>query len=147
MNHDDIAEAIFGSFDGLTGMMGVVVATLLSHHSAALVITGIGLAIAATVSMAGGDFLSKGSKQRAAVMGLATFVGSVIPVLPFIIIHGWQADGLCACLVLLTAIWISEQRATLGHVSLTLAYVQTFTILVVAVGLTAAVTALLGTAG
>lgn len=80
-------EAIFGSFDGMTSTLGVVAGLLATKASAHHVLAGaIGIAVAATIGMGAGQYLSDDQRnlRRAVVMAVATLVGSVLPALPFI---------------------------------------------------------------
>ena len=83
----NLKEAIFGSFDGMTSTLGVVAGLLATHASASkIVAAAIGIAVAATVGMGAGQYLSDGARNRrnALVMAAATLVGSVVPALPFL---------------------------------------------------------------
>ena len=83
----DAREAIFGSFDGMTSTLGVVAGLLATNASASHVVAAaIGIAVAATVGMGAGQYLSDGQRNvcRALVMALATLVGSVLPAIPFL---------------------------------------------------------------
>jgi hypothetical protein len=55
MTPDELSEAIFGTFDGMTSLPGVIAGALVSGTEHILVVTAAGLAVAATVSMAGGE--------------------------------------------------------------------------------------------
>ena len=83
----DLKEAIFGSFDGMTSTLGVVAGLLATHASAPkIVAAAIGIAVAATVGMGAGRYLSDGQRslRNAVVMAVATLVGSVVPAVPFL---------------------------------------------------------------
>lgn len=85
--NSDTTEAIFGSFDGMTSTLGVVAGLLATKTSATHVVAAaIGIAVAATVGMGAGRYLSDGQRnlRKAVVMALATLVGSVLPALPFL---------------------------------------------------------------
>ena len=79
MTHDDQAQAIFGSLDGATSAVGVVAAALIAGDEKTLLAAAVGLAAAATVGMASGEWLSDRGKsfRRALVMGAATLTGSL----------------------------------------------------------------------
>jgi VIT1/CCC1 family predicted Fe2+/Mn2+ transporter len=82
----DLKEAIFGSVDGMTSTLGVVAGLLATSASAPkIVAAAIGIAVAATVGMGAGQYLSDGERnlRKALVMAVATLVGSVIPAVPF----------------------------------------------------------------
>jgi VIT1/CCC1 family predicted Fe2+/Mn2+ transporter len=82
----DAREAIFGSFDGMTSTLGVVAGLLATRATAPHIVAGaIGIAVAATIGMGAGQYLSddKRSIRKAVVMAVATLTGSVLPALPF----------------------------------------------------------------
>lgn len=83
----NLKEAIFGSFDGMTSTLGVVAGLLATHASASkIVAAAIGIAVAATIGMGAGQYLSDGARnlRNALVMAAATLVGSVVPAVPFL---------------------------------------------------------------
>lgn len=82
----DLREAIFGSFDGMTSTLGVVAGLLVTNAAAPKILAAaIGIAVAATVGMGAGQYLSDGARnmRRAVVMALATLIGSALPAIPF----------------------------------------------------------------
>jgi len=131
-------EAIFGGFDGLTSVLGVIAAAYTSGNMHLLVVASLCLAIAAAVSMAGGEFLSEttgkaGGMHRAGIMAGATFIGAFLPAVPFLFLAKPLALGTGIVLVFCAAVVIAQMRvATHGIVR---AYVQTFGVLFVAAGL------------
>jgi VIT1/CCC1 family predicted Fe2+/Mn2+ transporter len=150
--HDEegTRQAIFGSFDGLTSALGVMAAAYLTSTAHVLVAAACGLAIAAAVSMAGGEFLSEtsgkeGQVNRAGIMAVATFVGSFLPAIPFLFQAKPAALIVAGVLVLAAAVAIAQYRVpSQGMVR---AYLQTYGILVVAAGLSIGVTLLFNLAG
>ncbi|HME04389.1 MAG TPA: VIT1/CCC1 transporter family protein [Solirubrobacteraceae bacterium] len=83
----DAREAIFGSFDGMTSTLGVVAGLLATNATAPKILAAaIGIAVAATVGMGAGQYLSDGNRnvRKAVVMAVATLIGSVLPAIPFI---------------------------------------------------------------
>ncbi|HUA44498.1 MAG TPA: VIT1/CCC1 transporter family protein [Solirubrobacteraceae bacterium] len=83
----DLREAIFGSFDGMTSTLGVVAGLLATNATAPKILAAaIGIAVAATVGMGAGQYLSDGDRnmRKAVVMAMATLIGSVLPAIPFI---------------------------------------------------------------
>ena len=132
----DLKEAIFGSFDGMTSTLGVVAGLLATHASASKIVAGaIGIAVAATVGMGAGQYLSDGRRnlRSAVVMALATLVGSVIPAVPFLF---GDSRACIAASIVVTAL----AAAFIGHYR---GYFVTYSILivvsVVTVGLSVAV--------
>jgi VIT1/CCC1 family predicted Fe2+/Mn2+ transporter len=120
----DIREAIFGSFDGMTSTLGVVAGLLATHAGASHILAGaIGIAVAATVGMGAGQYLSddQRSLRKAAVMALATLIGSVLPALPFIF------GDTRACVIASIAI-TAVAAGVIGHYR---GYLVTYSILVV----------------
>src|SRR6516164_3591116 len=82
----DAKEAIFGSFDGMTSTLGVVAGLLATRSTASHIVAGaIGIAVAATIGMGAGQYLSDEQRdlRKALVMAVATLIGSVLPALPF----------------------------------------------------------------
>ena len=150
--HDEegTRQAIFGSFDGLTSALGVIAAAYLTGNTHILVATACGLAIASAVSMAGGEFLSETSKRngalnRAGIMAVATFIGSFLPAIPFLFFVKPVALMVACVLVLAAAAVIAQFRVpTQGVVR---AYLQTYSILVVAAGLSILATMVFNLAG
>ena len=120
----DLKEAIFGSFDGMTSTLGVVAGLLATHASASkIVAASIGIAVAATVGMGAGRYLSDGERnlRNATVMALATLVGSVIPAVPFLF---GDSRACIAASIAVTAL----AAAVIGHYR---GYLITYSILIV----------------
>jgi VIT1/CCC1 family predicted Fe2+/Mn2+ transporter len=124
LSASDAREAIFGSFDGMTSTLGVVAGLLATKASAPHIVAGaIGIAVAATIGMGAGQYLSDGQRnvRKAMVMAVATLIGSVLPAIPF-------AFGTStACVALSLAITLLA-GAVIGHYR---GYVVTYTILIV----------------
>jgi len=132
----DLREAIFGSFDGMTSTLGVVSGLLATHASAPkLVAAAIGIAVAATVGMGAGQYLSDGARnvRKAVVMAVATLIGSVIPAVPFLFGDSRACIGASIAVTVLGAGFIGHYRG----------YLVTYSILVivsvVTIGLSVAV--------
>lgn len=140
------SNAIFGLFDGLTSVIGVIVA-LLAAGPHAVIAGALGLAAASSVGMAAGEFLGDGKRNLkiAGVMGLATLFGTSLPILPFVFLNG-PADEIAAGILAVAACsliaWYrSKFESTLKS------WVETFGILTAVVGVTVIVTLLVGTSG
>ena len=120
----------------MTSTLGVV-AGLLATHAAApkIVAASIGIAVAATVGMGAGQYLSDGARnvRNAVVMAGATLLGSVIPAVPFFF---GDSRACIAASIVVTAV----AAAAIGHYR---GYVVTYSILIVVsivtVGLSVAV--------
>ncbi len=137
LDQSDAKEAIFGSFDGMTSTLGVVAGLLATKSTSQHIIAGaIGIAVAATVGMGAGQYLSDGERnvRKAWVMALATLVGSVLPALPFMF-------GTSTACVLASAGITILASAVIGHYR---GYLVTYAILVIVsvltIGLSIAVT-------
>ncbi len=125
----DTTEAIFGSFDGMTSTLGVVAGLLATKTSATHVVAAaIGIAVAATVGMGAGQYLSDGQRnlRKALVMAFATLVGSVLPAIPFLF------GTTKACILASIGITLLAS-AVIGHYR---GYLVTYSILVVVSALT-----------
>jgi VIT1/CCC1 family predicted Fe2+/Mn2+ transporter len=149
LTQDELGGAIFGTFDGMTSLLGVIAGALVAGSEHLLVVTAGGLAVAATVSMAGGQFLSDtgqaGARRRAAIMGLATFIGSFVPVVPYLFLGRTPATVCSLVVITLLALGIAQARVAKQGVAK--AYLQTFAILIVAGGLSIIATLALGATG
>jgi VIT family len=129
LSASDAKEAIFGSFDGITSTLGVVAALLATKSSAPHIVAGaIGIAVAATIGMGAGQYLSDGDRnlRKATVMAVATLVGSVLPALPFFF------GASLACVLVSVGITLAA-AAVIGHYR---GYLVTYAILIVVSGLT-----------
>jgi VIT1/CCC1 family predicted Fe2+/Mn2+ transporter len=144
MTRDDISQAIFGSFDGVVSVIGVMVA-LLARPTPIIVEASVGLAAASAVGMMAGEYLGDDTRnvRRAVVMGVATIVGTMCPVVPFMLLTKELAIVVAVILVLVISLAIARARAqaTSGR-----AYVETFGVLLLAAGVTALVSWLTGAA-
>jgi VIT1/CCC1 family predicted Fe2+/Mn2+ transporter len=108
--------AVFGLFDGLTSLIGVLLPLWDRSDPAALVHTALGLALAEAVGMAAGDWLSDSDEGPAAacVIGAATGLGTLLPTLPYALLPADAARPAClaaiATLTLLIALVRARQR-------------------------------------
>lgn len=116
MNADERTEAIFGSFDGVVSTIGFIFG-LLVHHSpeSAIAMGGLGGAVSASISMTTGEYESRDEPPRAklpgaAAMGMATLLGSMVPVWPFFAFKRDLALGIAAVGCVLVATWIGHEK-------------------------------------
>jgi VIT1/CCC1 family predicted Fe2+/Mn2+ transporter len=116
MDDEQRTQAVFGMFDGVVSVVGFVFG-LLIHHSptAAVAVGGLGGAISATISMGTGTFeATEGTTRRklrdAVAMGVATIIGSLVPVWPFWIFDRNTALGVGSAGCLLVAGWIGHEK-------------------------------------
>ncbi|MDE2105969.1 MAG: hypothetical protein KGL39_52590 [Patescibacteria group bacterium] len=142
ITREDIFDAVLGSFDGVLSQLGVVIGAAITGHRTALFAASLGLIAAETVSMAGGDYLGSGSSHRALVMGAATLLGSLVVLLPFLVLpYSWAPEG-CVAVCITAATFISYVRSQ--SVGWKRGVLQTFAILATAASLTTVVTLTLG---
>lgn len=146
MNGEQRAEAVFGSFDGATGAVGVVTGALVAHASphTLLLIAG-GSAVANAVSMAAGDRTSGKSWALSIVMGVATLVGALVPALPVALVHGWL--GIAWAVALLAGLGVLIAELHRQDQPRAKSYRRTFLLLFVASALAAGATVGLGATG
>jgi VIT family len=132
---DDLKQAVFGSFDGCTSALGVVTGLVVggTHSGSRILAAALGLAIAATVGMGAGEYLSDVTRnlRRAGVMAVATLTGSLTPALPFA--FGYGSGQVVACGVI-----VCSSGVLIGHFR---GYRLTFTVLAIVCGLTVALSA------
>lgn len=139
-----VETAVFGSFDGLISAIGVIVA-LGAMNQNALLVAIAGLAVASGVGMAAGEWLSstKCSIANALVMGIATIAGTIAPAIPFFIFPIVIATLVSVVIAIGLGVAIAKYRSPdRGN----RAYVETMSILAMAVGLTAIVSQITGAA-
>ncbi len=125
----DLREAIFGSFDGMTSTLGVVAGLLATKANASHIVAGaIGIAVAATIGMGAGQYLSDEQRnlRKAFVMAVATLIGSILPAIPFFFGRS------TACIVVSIVITLLA-AGVIGHYR---GYVVTYGILIVVSALT-----------
>jgi VIT1/CCC1 family predicted Fe2+/Mn2+ transporter len=139
IDKDLLKPSIFGMFDGLTSLLGVLIPLLAFSHVLVFV-TCIGLAVSSAISMGLGEYLSsdksipKRTRLRSATyMGIFTAIGCFAPVIPFAFIGGtvalWSAVGIYIGMTFVVAYMKKED---LGWKT---ALVQTFAVSIVAVAL------------
>jgi VIT1/CCC1 family predicted Fe2+/Mn2+ transporter len=122
--------AVFGSFDGLTAILGVLLS--LSHQPRLILPAALGLAVAEGVGMCAGEWLSDSDSGfgAAAVIGLATAAGSILPAFPYALLPRGMAVAVSVAVFALMGTAISAARAReRGWVR---SLIETFGVLVVA---------------
>jgi FtsH-binding integral membrane protein len=144
MNDVKRQEAVFGSYDGLVSVAGVIFG-LLAHHSSisAIAIGGLGCAVASAVSMGMGEFESRDDRWHArlgagAVMLVATLVGASIAIWPFFVFSERVALAIAGLGALLVAAWIGFEK----HKGVP-GYIGAFLTLLIAIALTLGVVSLI----
>ena len=112
MKPSSLAPAIFGGFDGATSVVGVLLT--LTGHPGQILPTALGLAVAGGVGMAAGSWLSADSEagpREAVAIGAATFAGTLLPVLPYLLWAGAAAMVCSGLLLVLLGAGITAVRA------------------------------------
>jgi VIT1/CCC1 family predicted Fe2+/Mn2+ transporter len=131
----DLARpATLGGFDGTASLLGVVIYLLFSHP-ALIFPAAVSGAASSAVSMGGGEWLSDSDNGFAPslVMGVATFIGAILPAVPFAFSTGPAAaaeSGVVCAGICFTVAGLREDR---GY---GLALLETFGILAVVIAVT-----------
>ena len=131
------AQAVFGLFDGATSALGLVISLAIASNVHTLTIAVVALSIAAGIGMAFGEWLSdsKSSISLAVIMGIATFVGTILPAIPFFVLGSTTlAFVLCG----LTTLCIGSIIAELRPGDRKSSYLKTFSVLTIATGVSIA---------
>jgi VIT1/CCC1 family predicted Fe2+/Mn2+ transporter len=133
------STAVFGGFDGTSSLLGVIV-YLLVTHPALIFPAALSGAVSSALSMGAGEWLSDSENGFAAsfVMGAATLTGALLPAVPFA--FGSGPGPVAASAVLCAAIGCTVARLR-GNRGLGLALTETFGLLTVILGVTAALAA------
>ena len=118
MDPEQRSQAIFGAFDGTASIIGLVYGLALHHYAGVAIATaGASAAGSATVSMAAGEYEcgDEGTPARrrialAGTMGVATAIGSLMPVAPFFVLPAGAAAITGGALAMGVAVWIGWQK-------------------------------------
>jgi VIT1/CCC1 family predicted Fe2+/Mn2+ transporter len=149
MVNDNLSRGIFGGFDGMCCVLGVIAAGYVTGDIHALLLSVIGLSLAESIAMAGGSYLSElvdvQRIRHAVIIGVASAVGIMVPAFPFFFAPRNVAILLSCFLTCALAVIIAQVRVKqLGALE---AYVQTFAIVLFAAGISVVVTLLLNGVG
>jgi len=143
---DEIGRAVFGVADGATSLVGVLAGLIVAHAAPTTILTTAGgLAVASAVGMASGDYLGGATRRLAAVMGLATLAGSLLPAISVALIPGAVGLLIGALCIVAFGIAIAEVRAQ--ERGRPRAYLLTAAVLIVASALSAGAAVGLGAVG
>lgn len=148
-DNDNVSKAVFGLFDGMCCVLGVIAAGYVTGDMHALILAAIGLALSESIAMAGGSYLSElvnvQRVRHAAVIGVASAIGILVPAFPFFFAPSRVAILLSCFLTCALAVIIAQVRVKqLGALE---AYVQTFAIVLFAASISVIVTLLLNRVG
>ncbi len=137
MTREDLQQAVFGSFDGLTSALGVIAGLIVAGtHTGPRILAGaLGLAVAATVGMGAGEYLSDESRnlRLALIMAAATLVGSILPALPFALGYGTSQLIASGTLTIIAALTIGHHRGYRLTLTILLIVVAAVTVALTAV--------------
>jgi VIT1/CCC1 family predicted Fe2+/Mn2+ transporter len=147
--NDNLSRGIFGGFDGMCCVLGVIAAGYATGDIHALLLSVIGLALAEAIAMAGGSYLSElvdvQRIRHAVIIGVASAVGIMVPAFPFFFAPRNVAILLSLFLVVALAVIIAQVRVK--QLGLLEAYTQTFAIVLVAATASIVATVLLNRVG
>lgn len=124
-----LGAAIFGAFDGLTVVLGVLFS--LTGHAALILPTAFGVGLAEGIGMAAGQWLSESDDGFGAslVIGGATFLGTILPALPYLVLPArWAMVASVGVLAVLAGV-ITVMRA--GERGLRRALLETYGVVIV----------------
>lgn len=126
-NRTWVAPAVFGTFDGLTSSLGVLLA--LAGHPHIVLPAAVGVGTAEMVGMAAGQWQSDSNDGpgAAVVIGVSTGAGCVLPAVPFAICSPDVAAAVSTALVLAITAGIARLRADRGRLR---AAVESYAVLV-----------------
>jgi VIT1/CCC1 family predicted Fe2+/Mn2+ transporter len=152
VNTEERSQAIFGLFDGVVSLVGLVFGLIIAHASRHdFILTGLGAAISATVSMSTGEFEAAKGEMRARLsgataMGIATMIGSLLPIVAFFWLPHGPALGISAALCLAAAAWVGyEKRKGLEcQMHWYTGYASSFAFLLGAAGITLGIVSAIG---
>lgn len=152
MNAEERSAAIFGLFDGTVSLVGLVFGLIIAHASRHdFILTGLGAAISATVSMSTGQFEAAKGTARARLasstaMGVATMVGSLLPIAAFFWLARTPSLVISGALCLIAATWVGfEKRKTMdGTLRWYCGYASSFGFLLGAAGVTLGIVSWIG---
>lgn len=124
--------AVFGGFDGCASLLGVIV-YLVATHPSLIFPAALSGAIGSAISMGGGEWLSDSDSgfSASSVMAGATFLGALLPALPFAVASGPAAIAESAVICLLIGFTVACLRPNRG---LGMALTETFGILLAVLG-------------
>ncbi len=99
MSTEDRTQAIFGAFDGVCSLMGLVLYLALEGSLHTAIGGAFAGAVGAAASMSSGEYLSDHTERLrpAAAMGAATLIASLLPVTP--LLFGADSSTLLASVV------------------------------------------------
>jgi VIT1/CCC1 family predicted Fe2+/Mn2+ transporter len=139
LDKEVLKPSIFGMFDGLTSLLGVLIPLLTFTHILVFT-TCIGLSVSSAISMGLGEYLSSDKfiprrtrVHRSVYMGIFTAIGCFVPVIPFAFIGGSVALWIATAIYIgMTFVVAFMKKDELGWKQ---ALTQTFVVSIVAVAL------------
>jgi VIT1/CCC1 family predicted Fe2+/Mn2+ transporter len=106
---------IFGLSDGAMSIVGVVLYA--SGHSEMVLPLAVSGGVSASISMAGGEWLSDSENGfwASAAMGAATLAGSVAPAIPYVFLKGAEAYAVAGVMLVGVAAIVARLRKNREH--------------------------------
>lgn len=107
-----IKNAIFGLFDGLTVVLGVIIGLYL-HHPDLIFKSALCVGVAEALGMGAAEWLSetKSGIRGPLTIGISTLLGTALPAVPFLLLARGTAATFAAAIFLISAITIATARA------------------------------------
>jgi VIT1/CCC1 family predicted Fe2+/Mn2+ transporter len=117
LDRELLRPSIFGMFDGLTSLLGVVI-PLLRHDHILIFITCFGLAVSSAISMGLGEYLSsdkdtsRGLRIKSSLyMAVFTGVGCFLPVVPYAFTSGSLAIAISIGIYLVLTLGVAGMKS------------------------------------
>lgn len=145
VDEDSTGQEIFGSFDGLTSVLGVIV-SLLGAPLHVLLAGAAGLAASSAVGMGAGQYLADADRsiRKALAMAVSTVVGTLIPVAPYLVLPRVPATVAAGVLCVAFGVAVSVIRSR--SCPRKQAFVETFLVLALAAAVAVVVSVCTGAA-
>lgn len=112
-----LKPSIFGLYDGLTSLLGIIIPLIYHPHILVFIIC-LGLTISSSVSMGLGEYLSSDRSilksiriRNSLYMGIFTGLGCFLPVIPYIFVGGTIALLLSATIYLLLTLTVAAMKS------------------------------------
>lgn len=112
MLRSEVKNAIFGLFDGLTVVLGVIIG-LYPHHPDLIFKSALCVGVAEALGMGAAEWLSetKSGIHGPLTIGISTLLGTALPALPFLFLSKGTSALIASTIFLIAAIVIATARA------------------------------------